>query len=75
MPLDKDPSEMNAPKPQPKPSGSIPPPRPPRRTAVALGPGDEPHKITPKKETVRINLPPKPSQLPPGKPPTTPPQP
>ena len=52
---------------EPKPSGSRMPPRPPIRTAVGLDSGgDEPDKPKrqPKKETVRINLPPKPTASP-----------
>jgi hypothetical protein len=53
-------------KPEPKPSGSRMPPRPPIRTAVGLDSGgDEPDRPKPpKKETVRINLPPKPIAAP-----------
>jgi len=53
-------------KPEPKPAGSMPPPRPPRRTAIGLGPDedDDSGRIRPKKETVRINLPPKPPAAP-----------
>lgn len=48
--------------PKTQPAGDRPPPRPPRRTAVGLGPEDEdPDKEKAKKESVRINLPPKPS--------------
>lgn len=52
-------------KPEPEPSGSRRPPRPPIRIAAGLDSGgDEPREPKrPKKETVRINLPPKPSGL------------
>jgi hypothetical protein len=43
--------------PQTKPAGNAPPPRPPKRTAVALGPEDDPERRRRKTETVRINLP------------------
>src|SRR5947209_8161694 len=55
--------------PKTQPSGSRPPPRPPHRTAVGLGPDDddpEGKKPQPKKETVRINLPPSPQPHPPS---------
>jgi hypothetical protein len=44
---------------QPKtdPSGNRPPPRPPNRTTVGLGPEDEDPKKKSKHESVRINLP------------------
>ena len=50
-------------KPEPKPEGAMPSPRPPKRTAVGLGPDDEdrPRRVQPKKETMRINLPPLPA--------------
>ncbi len=50
-------------KPEPKLAGALPPPRPPKRTAVGLGPDDDDDsgKRRPKKETVRINLPPRPA--------------
>jgi hypothetical protein len=49
-------------KPEPKPQPSVPPPRPPRRTTTVVGSddSDDPKWKRPKKETVRINLPPKP---------------
>jgi hypothetical protein len=49
--------------PKPKPQAGVPPPRPPRHTAVGLA-ADDPDggsKRYSKKEIVRINLPPKPS--------------
>ena len=49
-------------KPEPKPEGVKPPPRPPKRTATALGPEDDdgrPGKVRPKTETVHVYLPPK----------------
>jgi len=52
--------------PEPKPSGSRMPPRPPIRTTVDLDfGGDEPDKPKrPGNHTVRINLPPKPTTAP-----------
>jgi hypothetical protein len=64
------------PKPRPQPSGNQPPPRPPKHTAIAANPddgGDDSHGKKPKKETVRINLPPKPGAAPTIKLPTLPP--
>src|SRR5215467_12962089 len=63
------------PKPSTQPSGNQPPPRPPKHTAIAANPddgGDDSQK-KPKKETVRINLPPKPGAAPTIKLPTLPP--
>ena len=63
-------------KPKTQPSGDQPPPpRPPKRTAFALGPEDDDgdQRKQPKKQTVRINLPPKPSAFPVIKLPTLPP--
>ena len=54
-------------KPEPQPSGSRMPPRPPIRTAIGLDSGgEEPDKPKQqlKKETIRINLPPKPTTPP-----------
>lgn len=57
------PSKDNEPAPKPATSGSMKPPRPPVRTALGLDSGaDEPKG--PKRETVRINLPPKPTAAP-----------
>src|SRR4029077_13041024 len=44
-------------------SGNQPPPRPPKSTAISFSPedDDDARGKNPKKETVRINLPPKPS--------------
>jgi len=51
--------------PKTQPAGDRPPPRPPHRTAVGLGPeDDDPERKKRKKEDVRINLPPKPSAAP-----------
>src|SRR6266700_523352 len=63
------------PKPPTKSSGYQPPPRPPKSTAVASGPDDDgdPRGKNPKKETVRINLRPKPGAAPTIKLPTFPP--
>jgi hypothetical protein len=63
------------PKPPTQTSGTQPPPRPPKNTAVASGPddNDDPRGKNPKKETVRINLPTKPSGAPTIKLPTLPP--
>jgi hypothetical protein len=63
------------PKPPTQPSGNQPPPRPPKNTAIAFGPddNDDPRRKNPKKETVRINLPPKPGAAPTIKLPTLPP--
>lgn len=54
---------MKKPEPKPASSGSMKPPRPPRGTATGTDfAGDEPKpNPQPKKETVRINLPPKPT--------------
>ena len=61
-------------KPEPQSSGNRPPPRPPKHTALALGPDDDDaQRKQPKKDTVRINLPPKPSAVPTIKLPTLPP--
>ena len=66
-------------KPPTRNSGNQPPPRPPKSTAIAFGPedDDDARRKNPKKETVRINLPPKPSAAPtirlPTLPPTIPP--
>jgi hypothetical protein len=56
-------------------SGNQPPPRPPKSTALASGPddNDDPRGKNPKKETVRINLRPKPGAAPTIKLPTLPP--
>jgi hypothetical protein len=64
----------NGSKPGPKSSGNRPPPRPPKHTIFALGPDDDddPGRKQPKKDTVRINLPPKPSSVPTIKLPTLP---
>jgi|SRR5436190_24075820 hypothetical protein len=61
--------------PKPQPSGNQPPPRPPKHTAIAANPddGDDSRGRKPKKETVRINLPPKPGAAPTIKLPTLPP--
>jgi hypothetical protein len=59
-----------------QPSGNQPPPRPPKHTAIAANPddgGDDSRGKKPKKETVRINLPPKPGAAPTIKLPTLPP--
>ena len=62
------------PQPKTEPSGNQPPPRPPNRTAVGLGPeDDDPDKQRPKSEIVRINLLPKPSVAPTIQLPTLPP--
>lgn len=55
-------------------SGNKPPPRPPKSTAIAFGPDDDDDARgkNSKKETVRINLPPKPSAAPTIKLPTLP---
>jgi hypothetical protein len=49
-------------KPKTQSAGAMPPPRPPTRTAIGLGPDDDDDddsiKRRKKKETVRINLPP-----------------
>ena len=57
-------------KPETKPAGAMPPPRPPRRTAIGLGPDDEDDDSGKPKPDVRINLPPKPSAPPTIKVPT-----
>jgi hypothetical protein len=59
-------NEDDKPAPKPATSGSMKPPRPPIRTAVGLDSGgDEPDKPKrPKKDTIRINLPPKPTAAP-----------
>jgi hypothetical protein len=56
-------------------SGNQPPPRPPKSTAIASGPDDDDNdpRKKPKKETVRINLPPKSSDAPTIRLPTLPP--
>jgi len=60
--------------PKTQPAGDRPPPRPPHRTAVGLGPeDDDPEKKKVKKVSVRINLPPKPSAAPTIKLPSLPP--
>jgi hypothetical protein len=66
--------ENNDPKPPTQSSGNQPPPRPPKCPAVASGPddNDDPHGKNPNKETVRINLPPKPGAAPTIKLPTLP---
>jgi hypothetical protein len=52
-------------KPKPQPQPSRPPPRPPRGPTVATGFGDDDDDAKKRrKETVRINLPPKPSAAP-----------
>ena len=64
------------PKPRPQRSGNQPPPRPPKQTAIAANPdddGDDSLRKKPRKETARINLPPKPSAAPTIKLPTLPP--
>src|SRR5262245_58806053 len=67
--------QNNDPKPSTKSSGNQPPPRPPKNTAIASGPddNDDPRGKNPKKETVRINLRPKPGTAPTIKLPTLPP--
>jgi len=67
--------ENNDPKPPTQSSGDKPPPRPPKSTAAASGPddNDDPRGKNPKKETVRINLRPKPGAAPTIKLPTLPP--
>ena len=59
-------NEDDKPAPEPATSGSLRPPRPPIRTAVGLDSGgdelDPP--MRPKKDTVRIHLPPKPTAAP-----------
>jgi len=67
--------QNNDPKPPTKSSGNQPPPRPPKSTAVASDPddNDDPRGKNPKKETVRIDLPPKPGAAPTIKLPTLPP--
>jgi hypothetical protein len=60
-------------KPEPKAEGSMPPPRPPRGPIVGVGPEDDDDaEKRRRKETVRINLPPKPSGAPTIKLPTLP---
>lgn len=53
----------------PKPQAAVPPPRPPKVTKTAAGAddADQPRKrrVQRKKETLRLNLPPKPSPSPP----------
>jgi hypothetical protein len=63
------------PKPPTQTSGNQPPPRPPKNIAIASGPddNDDPRGKNPKKEIVRINLPPKPGAAPTIKLPTLPP--
>ena len=63
------------PKPPTQSSGNQPPPPPPKNTAVASGPddNDDSRGKNPNKETVRINLPPKPGAAPTIKLPTLPP--
>jgi hypothetical protein len=57
-------------KPEPQPGGSMRPPRPPNKIAVGLcGEGDGFGKASPKKQVVRIVLPPKPATPPTIRPP------
>jgi hypothetical protein len=57
--------KKNHQKPEPKTAGAMPPPRPPRRTAVGLGPDDDDDSGKDgKKKIAKINLPPKPSAAP-----------
>jgi len=52
-------------KPQTQSAGAVPPPRPPTRTAIGLAPDDDDDSVRrQKKETVRINLRPKPVAIP-----------
>jgi len=63
--------------PTPKPQPGSPPPRPPRgptKAAGFAGDDDSDPKGRPNKETVRIDLPPKPSAAPTVKLPTLPPE-
>jgi hypothetical protein len=64
------------PNPPALPSENQPPPQPPKLTAITANPdddGDDSRRKKPKKETVRINLPPKPGAAPTIKLPTLPP--
>jgi hypothetical protein len=59
-------NEDQQPAPKPATSGGMKPPRPPYGTVIATGFGDDEPKPNrqPRKETVRINLPPKPTAAP-----------